>query len=74
MHSSLAPHLHEECLDVIDLLKTCHEQVQFEILYNLIIFFENLKNILQFFISLSAYQQIIDNNGLMDRIESSCSN
>ena len=28
MHSSLAPHLHEECLDVIDMLKACHEQVQ----------------------------------------------
>lgn len=27
MHSSLAPHLHEECLDVIDMLKACHEEV-----------------------------------------------
>ena len=26
MHSSLAPHLHEECLEIIDMLKTCHEQ------------------------------------------------
>ncbi|XP_028406182.1 COX assembly mitochondrial protein 2 homolog [Dendronephthya gigantea] len=26
MHSSLAPHLHEECLEVIDMLKACHEE------------------------------------------------
>ncbi|XP_046853190.1 COX assembly mitochondrial protein 2 homolog [Xenia sp. Carnegie-2017] len=29
MHSSLAPHLHEECLDAINMLKTCHEQHSF---------------------------------------------
>ena len=27
MHSSLAPHLHGECLHVIEMLHACHEEV-----------------------------------------------
>lgn len=28
MHPSLAPHLHSECLEVIEQLHRCHEQVR----------------------------------------------